>query len=81
MAKYMRHFSTTIAIPEMLYMANLFLVPESRKGKGTKGYINRLVKIQRQVSLCITGTLRSAPMDTIDALADLLLFLLIDKLV
>jgi|SRR5882724_4040369 len=66
----------------MLYAADLFLIPESKDSKGTKGFINKLGHIQWQARLHITGTLRSAPTDDIDACADLLLFhLLVEKVV
>jgi len=80
--EYMWCFYIAVAVPKMLYAVDLFLVPESHKGKGTKGFINRLGKIQRQACLHITGTLRSAPTDIIDACADLLPFhLLVEKLI
>ena len=58
----------------MLYMADLFLVLESNKSKGTKGYIAKLAKIQRQASLSITGAMRPAPIDVLVTCADLLPF-------
>jgi len=42
-----------IAVPKMLYAADLFLIPESPISKGMKGYISRLGRIQRQASLHI----------------------------
>jgi len=76
-AKYMRRLYTSVSIPRMLYMADLFLIPETDHSRGTKGPIKRLSKIQWQASLHITGALRSAPMGMIDACADLLPFLLL----
>jgi len=70
-AKYMQRFYITIAIPHMLYAADLFLTPQTEQTKGTKGFINRLGQIQ---CLHATGALRIAPMDSLDAHADLLLF-------
>src|SRR5882724_931507 len=79
-AKYMRRFYTSVAIPRMLYVADLFLIPEMDRSRGTKFPIKRLSKIQQQASLHIMGTLRSTPMDMIDACAYLLPFpLLINK--
>jgi len=64
----------------MPYVADLFLIPESSKGKGTKGFIGQLNKVQRQASLHITGAMKSAATDTIDPCADFLLFhLLMEK--
>ena len=41
-AKYMRRFYMAVAVPRMLYVADVFLVPSSRQSKGTKGYIRKL---------------------------------------
>ena len=54
-AKHMRQFYISVAIPKMLYAADLFLIPGSEVRKGTKGFISKLVRIQRQVMLHITG--------------------------
>ena len=80
-AKFMRRFFISVAILKMLYASDLFLIPGSRTSKGTKGFISKLAKIQRQVALHITGALRSAPTDEIDACADMLPFnLLVERL-
>ena len=80
-AKYMRCLFISIAIPKMLYAADLFLISETKKSRGSKGFIGKLGKVQRQASLCITGILKSAPTDDVDACMDLLLFhLLVKKL-
>ena len=80
-AKYMRQFFISVSIPRMMYVADLFLVPGSGISKGTKGFISKLDKIQRQATLHITGALRSTPTDVIDACADVLPFhLLVENL-
>jgi len=71
-AKFMRHFYNSVAVPKMLYATDLFLIPESSRSECT-----RLAKIQRQVSLHITSTMRLASMDAIDTCADILPFPLI----
>src|SRR5882724_11121893 len=58
----------------MMYVSDLFLMPGLRTSKGTKGFISKLAKIQRQVTLHITGALRSAPTDAIDACTELIPF-------
>jgi len=79
-AKYMRHFYVSVALPRMLYAADLFLIPQNRHTRGMKGFINKLAHIQRQACLHITGALRSMPTDTLDACSDLLPFhLLVEK--
>ena len=81
-AKFMRQFYVSVAVPRMLYVTNLFLVPESKKNKGTKCFINKLGDVQRHPALHITGVMRLAPTDTIGACTNLLPFhLLIEKLV
>jgi len=77
----MRQFFISVAIPRMMYATDLFLVPGLGISKGTKGFISKLAKIQRQVTLHITGALRSTPTDMIDACADVLPFnLLVESL-
>src|SRR5882724_6314668 len=78
-AKFMRQLFILVAILKMLYASDLFLVPGSRTSKGTRGFISKLAKIQRQATLHITGALRSAPTDAIDACADVLPFNLLVK--
>jgi len=78
----MRCFYNSIAVPKMLYTTDLFLVPQTSVIKDMKGLIARLAKIQRQVSLHITGVMRSAPTDAIDACMDILPFpLLVERIV
>jgi len=81
LTKYMRWFFISVAIPRMMYAADLFLVPGLGISKGTKGFISKLAKIQRQAKLHIIGVLRSAPTDAIDACTDVLAFhLLVENL-
>jgi len=80
-AKFMQWFFISVTIPKMLYVTDLFLIPGLRTSKGTKGFISKLAKIQRQATLHITGALRSAPTDAIDACTDMLPFnLLVESL-
>jgi len=44
--KYMRRHYITIAIPHMLYAADLFLTPQTRQANGSRGHIKKLVRIQ-----------------------------------
>jgi len=77
----MRWFYISVAIPKMLYAADLFLIPGSEVRKGTKGFISKLARIQRQVTLHITRALRSTPTDAIDACPDIMPFhILVEKL-
>src|SRR5882724_9921658 len=70
----MRRFYITIVILHMLYAADLFLKPQSGQATSSKGHIKRLGRVQRQATLHATGALRSTPMDSLDAHADLLPF-------
>jgi len=80
--KFMRWFYISVAMPKMLYAADLFLIPGSSVGKGMRGFTDKLAKIQRQAALHATRALKTAPMDTVDACADLFPFhLLIEKLI
>ena len=45
-AKYMRRFYIIIAIPHMLYTADLFLTLQSSQTNGSKGHIKRLGRVQ-----------------------------------
>jgi len=66
----------------MLYVADLFLIPGSRIGKGTRGFTGNLAKIHRQVALHVTRALKTAPTDTVDTCADIFPFhLLVEKLI
>jgi len=70
----MRRFYITIAIPHMLYAADLFLTLQSGQANGFKGHIKRLWRVQQQATLHATGALRTIPTDELDAHADLLPF-------
>jgi len=81
LAKYMRQYYISVAMPRMLYAADLFLIPKSTHSKGTKGFVSKLARVKRQVTLHITGSMKSTPTYILDTCADLLLFhLLVEKL-
>src|SRR5882672_5354022 len=78
----MRRFYLSVAVLWMLYAADVFLVPQSERTSGTRGYIRKLGHVQRQAALHITGAMCSSLMDSLDAHADLLPFhLLVKKVV
>jgi ribonuclease HI len=78
----MRAYYLTVAVPRLLYAADVFLIPATERSKGTKGSVNKLARIQRQAALDITGALRTTANDTLDAHANLLPFpLLVSKMV
>ena len=56
-AKHMQKYYLTVAVPKMLYATDIFLVPATKRSKGTKGHINKLARIQRQAALSITGAM------------------------
>ena len=80
-AKYLCHLYLSIAVPHILYTANVFLTPHqhtgkrSIKGKPTQAtIIHKLAAIQRRAALLITCTLRTTATDLIDMLANLIPF-------
>src|SRR5882724_12439540 len=70
----MRRFYITIAVPHMLYAADLFLTLQSGQATRSKGHIKRLGRVQQQATLHATLALRMTPTDSLDAHADLLPF-------
>ena len=81
-AKHMCQHYIAVAIPRMLYAADIFLTPGSARYKGTKGHIRKLGRIQRQATLTITGAMKTTANDTLDVHANLLpLHLLISKII
>ena len=80
--KHMRQYYNAVAVPRMLYTADVFLIPGTEKNKGTKGYINKLARIQRQTALAITGAMKTTANDTLDTHTNVLSFhLLISKII
>jgi len=80
----MRRFYLTIAVPRMLYAADIFLTPLTRRttvnlGRNGRAVINKLAGVQRRAALNITGGMRSSPTDALDVLANILPFELLVK--
>jgi hypothetical protein len=86
-AKYFQQLYISIAIPRMLYAADIFLTPHQKVGIksldkcGTKQTIlTKLASIQRCAAIMITGAMSTTAMDTLEVTANLLSFrLLVDK--
>ncbi|GBE84554.1 RNA-directed DNA polymerase from mobile element jockey [Sparassis crispa] len=82
---HMHHLYLSIAVPRILYAADIFLTPlrnlPGRKSMyGSVGAIKKLAQVQRQATLFITGAMRTTASDVLDTHANLLPFaLLIDK--
>ena len=70
-AKHMTVFYFTIALPKMLYTADLFLITGSKKTKGMVGFINKLARVHRQALLSITGAMNTTAMATLEAHANI----------
>jgi hypothetical protein len=85
-AKYIWKLYLSIAVPRMLYAADIFLtarckVGKRQDGKTSQGVVNKLASIQRRAAIMITGAMRTTPTDILDVMANLLPFhLLIDKI-
>jgi ribonuclease HI len=85
-AKYIRQLYLAIAVPRMLYAADIFLTPQQNVGKQRKhnrngrAIINKLASIQRQATIMITGAMKTTATDVLEVMANLLPFhLLVDK--
>lgn len=78
-APVVRQYYRSIAIPRMLYGAEVWLLPQrtrTKNGKGTreisKATITKLTTIQRQAAIIITGAMRTTATDTLEYHANLL---------
>ena len=86
-AKYFRQLYISIAIPRMLYAADIFLTPHQKVGiknsdkNGTKqAILTKLASIQRRAAIMITGAMSTTATDIVEVMANLLPFrLLVDK--
>ena len=86
-AKYIRQLYLAIAIPRMLYAADIFLTPHQNVGKqkkhnhNSRAIINKLASIQRQAAIMITGAMKSTATDALEVMANLIPFhLLVEKI-
>ena len=86
-AKYIRQLYLSIAVPRMLYAADIFLTPQQNIGKRSKSGANKqaaitkLASIQRRAAIMITGAMKTTATDVVEVMANLLPFhLLVDKL-
>jgi len=75
--KLMRQLYLSVALPKITYGLDVWYTPPNKpigftKNSGSVGILHNLQKIQRMATTAITGTLRSAPTDLIDAHAGLL---------
>lgn len=77
---------TSVAIPRILYAADIWGVPKPIEGrathkKGTSTAISKLTTTQRAGALAVTGGLRTTPTDVLDMHAHLMpIHLEIDKI-
>jgi hypothetical protein len=82
----MRRLYLAVAVPRMLYAADVFLTPQTRDRtnataqKSGRAIINKLSAVQRKATLSITGGMNTTANDILDVLSNLLPFhLLIEK--
>ncbi|KAF5370505.1 hypothetical protein D9615_010347 [Tricholomella constricta] len=85
-APHVRQLYIAIAIPRILYAADIYLSPPRRQTetasvkKSGRAIINKLAGVQRRAAIMTTGAMRSTPTTALDALAGLIPFhLLVDK--
>ena len=76
-SKLMRQMYLAVALPKITYGTDVWYTPPSKpagatKNMGSVGALRNLQKTQRIASIAITGTLRTAPTDLLDAHAGLL---------
>jgi hypothetical protein len=69
--KYMRRFCLAIAVPRMMYAADVWLAPPVPHKRGSNGHITKLAMIQRQAALGITGAMKTTATDIVNAHANL----------
>lgn len=72
----MRQLYLSVALPKITYGLDVWYTPPTKpagftKNTGSVGALRNLQKTQRLATTAITGTLRSAPTDLIDAHAGL----------
>ncbi|KAF5317968.1 hypothetical protein D9619_012015 [Psilocybe cf. subviscida] len=71
----MRRFWTGVAMPRILYAADVFLTPQIRRKTDPeaqcsgRAVIKKLTSIQRRAAIAITGGMTSSPTDTLDVMA------------
>ena len=85
-ARYIRQLYLSIAVPRMLYAADIFLTPQQNVGKRTEegrarqAIITKLATIQRRAAIMITGAMKTVATDAVETMANLIPFhLLVDK--
>ena len=76
-SKLMRQLYLSVALPKITYGLDVWYTPPSKpagctKNTGSVGALRNLEKAQRLATTAITGTMRSAPTDLLDAHAGLL---------
>jgi Reverse transcriptase (RNA-dependent DNA polymerase) len=71
-AKFIRQLYLSIAIPRMLYAADIFLTPQQNIGKrrtnspNNRSILNKLVSIQRRTAIMITGAMTTTATDILE---------------
>jgi ribonuclease HI len=84
--KYVRRLYISIALPRMLYGADIFLAPAQHNPgatlkKDNRAVIAKISSVQRRAAVMITGAMSATPGDMLDVHANLLLVhILVDKL-
>jgi hypothetical protein len=74
-ASYIRQLYLSIAVPRVLYAADVFLTPQQNIGKRTKDgrskqdIVNKLASIQRRAALMITGAMKTTATDIVEVMA------------
>jgi hypothetical protein len=85
--RYVRQLYNAIAVPRMLYAADVFLVPQrtTKDGRGGRmklrggAIMNQLAAVQQRAAIMITGTMSTTATDVLDIHANLLPFHLLHQ--
>jgi ribonuclease HI len=72
--KYLKWYYKAIAMPRMLYGAEVWLKPPRISNKTSQKFMNKMATVQRQAALHATGALRTTPNNVLDAHANILPF-------
>ena len=74
-AKYLRQLYLSIAVPRMLYAADVFLTPQqnigkkTRDGKAKQAALKKLASVQRRAAIMITGAMSTTATDVTEVMA------------
>jgi hypothetical protein len=69
--KYLKQFYKTVAMPRMLYNAEIWMKPPDILARNSQQFMSKMASVQRQAALYTMGALRTTPNDALNAHANL----------